>query len=178
MLLDLLIGIPILFFILIGFRDGIVRKLVAIVVLIAALVLAQIYMRDVGNLIAGNKSVDKESSSTYGFLIIYFGLFIIQSLFYKFVTKSYKIGGFSDRIGGLVLGFFEGALIVSSLLYIFAFSNTPSYRTKHDSRFYKSVVNIAPVILDFTSTSGPEAIEKIKEIGTQSDSSSNVSKGK
>ena len=52
MLLDILIFIPVLMCILFGLRDGIVRKLVAIVVLIAGLILGQLYMRDVGEFLA------------------------------------------------------------------------------------------------------------------------------
>jgi uncharacterized membrane protein required for colicin V production len=166
MLLDILIFTPTLLFILLGVRDGTVRKLVAIVVLIAGLILAQMYMRDLGNIIVGRGGIDAEEAPTYGFLIIFFGLFILQALLYKIITKSYKIGGIPDRIGGTVLGFIEGAIFVSSLLFIFAMSGFPDRQTKRDSSFYKPIVNIAPQILDLTSTVGPEVLEKFKEIGT------------
>jgi uncharacterized membrane protein required for colicin V production len=165
MLLDILIFIPILMCILFGFRDGTVRKLVAIVVLIAGLILGQLYMRDVGNLLAGQGEGNKEGSPMNGFLVIFIGMFIVQGLLYRILAKNYKIGGFADKLGGLALGFIEGALFVSSLLFIFAMSDFPDKNNKHDSQFYKSVVNIAPQILDMTSTLGPDAIEKIKGVG-------------
>jgi uncharacterized membrane protein required for colicin V production len=166
MLLDILIFVPILLYILLGVRDGTVRKLVAIVMLIAGLILAQLYMRDVGAMLVGRGGIDSEETLTYGFLIIFFGVFIIQSLLYKLITKNYKIGGIPDRIGGIVLGFIEGAIFVSSLLFIFAMSGFPDRQNKRDSSFYKSFVNIAPQILDLTTTVGPEVLEKFKEIGT------------
>ncbi len=168
MLLDILIGGPILFFILLGVRDGIVRKLVAIIVLIAGLILGHLFMRDVENILAGRGGISHEDAPVNGFLLIFFGLFIIQSLVYKTLTGSYKIGGIPDRIGGIVLGFIEGALLVSSLLYIFAMSDFPDYQTKRYSMFYKSVVNIAPQILDMTSTVVPDVLDKLKEVGTPS----------
>jgi uncharacterized membrane protein required for colicin V production len=166
MLLDILIGGPILLYILLGVRDGIVRKLVAIVVLIAALILGQIFMRDVGEFLAGRGGISHEAAPVDGFLFIFFGLFILQSLIYKILTKSYKIGGIPDRIGGIIFGFIEGALFVSSLLYIFAMTDFPDYQTKRYSMFYKPIVNIAPQILDMTTTVGPDVLEKLKEIGT------------
>jgi len=168
MLLDILIGGPILFFILLGVRDGSVRKLVAIIVLIAGLILGHIFMRDVGDLLTGRGGISHEDAPMDGFLVIFFGLFIIQSLLYKILTGSYKIGGIPDRVGGIVLGFIEGTLLVSSLLYIFAMSDFPDYQTKRYSMFYKSVVNIAPQILDMTSTVGPDVLDKLKEAGTPS----------
>jgi uncharacterized membrane protein required for colicin V production len=165
MLLDILIFVPILTCILLGLRDGVVRKLVAIVVMIAGLFLGQIYMHDVGNLIFKS---GQEAAPMYGFLIIFIVLVILQSLLYKFLTESYKIGGFADRVGGIVLGFIEGALFVSILLLIFSLSGFPSRDIKRDASFYKPIVNIAPRILDVISTTGPEAIQKVKEIGTPS----------
>jgi uncharacterized membrane protein required for colicin V production len=90
----------------------------------------------------------------------------VQGLFYRIVAKNYKIGGFADRIGGIVLGFIEGVLFVSTLLFIFATSDFPDRNNKRDSQFYKSVVNIAPQILDMTSTVGPEVLNKLKDVGT------------
>jgi uncharacterized membrane protein required for colicin V production len=86
-------------------------------------------------------------------------------LLYKIIAKSYKIGGFMDRIGGLVLGFVEGALFLSCLFFIFAQTGFPSRDIKRDSMFYKPIVNIAPQILDITSLIESESKDKLKEIG-------------
>jgi uncharacterized membrane protein required for colicin V production len=166
MLLDILIFVPILICILFGLRDGIVRKLVAIVVLIAGLILGQIYMHDLGKYFVEQGGASQENAPIYGFLSIFLGLLLVQGLFYRIVAKNYKIGGFADRIGGLILGFIEGVLFVSSLLFIFALFGFPSNSTKRDSQFYKSVVNIAPKILDLTSTVGPEVFDKLKDMGS------------
>jgi Uncharacterized membrane protein, required for colicin V production len=166
MLLDILIFVPILMCILFGVRDGIVRKLVAIIVIIAGLVLGQIYMRNVGNFIVGRGGVSHEDAPMDGFLIIFLCLLIIQGFLYRILTKSYKIGGIADRIGGIVLGFIEGVLFVSSMLFIFAMADFPDRQNKHDSEFYKSVVNIAPQILDMTSTVGPDVFNKLKDAGS------------
>ena len=166
MLLDILIFVPILMCILFGLRDGIVRKLVANIVLIAGLILGQLYMHDVGSYLVEHGGSSQENAPIYGFLTIFLGSLLLQSLVYRIVAKNYKIGGFADRLGGIVLGFIEGVLFVSSLLFIFALTDFPDATNKHDSQFYKSVVNIAPQILDLTSASGPEMFDKIKDIGS------------
>ncbi|RPI01579.1 MAG: CvpA family protein [Ignavibacteriae bacterium] len=166
MLLDILIFVPILFCILFGLRDGIVRKIVAIIVLIAGLILGQLYMHDTGSYLVKHAGASPENAPLYGFLLILLGLLVIQSLFYRIVTKNYKIGGLADKVGGVVLGFAEGVLLVSSLLFIFAMADFPDRTTKRDSQFYKSVVNIAPQILDLTSSVGPDSFEELKEMGT------------
>ena len=166
MLLDILIFVPVLMCILFGLRDGIVRKIVAIVVLIAGLILGQLYMHDVGTYLVEHAGASQGNAPIYGFLCIFLGLLLVQGFFYRIVTKNYKIGGFPDRIGGLILGFIEGVLFVSSLFFIFAMAGFPDNQNKRYSQFYKSVVNIAPQILDFTSTVGTDPFEKFKEVGT------------
>ena len=166
MLLDILIFVPILFFILLGLRDGIVRKLVAIVMLIAGLFLGQIYMHSVGMYLADHGWISSSNAQKDGFLIIFLGVAIIQGLLYKILPGSYKIGGLADRIGGTVLGFIEGAIFVSSLLFIFAFSGFPDHETKRDARLYKPIVNIAPQILDITSSLDSDTSDKLKELGS------------
>jgi uncharacterized membrane protein required for colicin V production len=166
MLLDILIGVPMIAFVMLGLRDGVVRKLVAIIVLIGALYLGQIYMHDFGKLLSDNGWLHSEDASMYAYLYIFLGMAIIQGLMYKILTGGYKIGGLADRVGGMVLGFVEGALFLSSLLYIFAMTGFPSRETKRDTRLYTPIVNIAPQILDFTSSIGSDSFDKIKEIGT------------
>ncbi|MBN1398378.1 MAG: CvpA family protein [Bacteroidetes bacterium] len=166
MLLDILIFGPVLTCILYGVRDGFVRKLVAMFVIVVALILAQLFMRDVGVFLAGRGGISHEYAPMYGFLLVFIGLVVLQAFLYRFLTHRYKIGGIPDRIVGGVLGFFEGMLLVSSLLYIFAMYGFPDRQTKKDSEFHKSVVNIAPMILDLTSTIGPEVLQKLEEYGT------------
>jgi uncharacterized membrane protein required for colicin V production len=166
MLLDILIGVPMIIFILLGLRDGVVRKLVAIAILIVGLVLGQIYMHSVGKFLIGRGGADPADAPTYGYLIIFLGLFIVQALLYKLITGSYKIGGVADRVGGTVLGFIEGAIFISALLFIFAPSGFPDRETRRDTRFYKPFVNIAPQILDMISSVGPDVLDKFKGEGS------------
>ena len=165
MLLDILIFVPMLVFTLVGFRDGVIRKLVAIVMFIVGLFVGQMFMHDLGQILTDKGWIESTDSSMYGYLIIFFAIAILQMLLYKIITKSYKIGGFMDRIGGLILGFVEGALFLSCLFFIFAQTGFPLHDIKRDSMFYKPIVNIAPQILDVTSLIESESSEKLKEMG-------------
>jgi uncharacterized membrane protein required for colicin V production len=167
MLLDILIFVPVLCCILFGIRDGIVRKLVAIIVMIAGLIVGQLYMHDVGTFLTEHAGASQENAPLYGFLTIFIGLIIVQGFIYRVIAKNYKIGGFADRIGGLVLGFIEGIVFTSSMFFIFAMVGFPDHTSKRDSQFYKSIVNIAPQILDMTTSLGSDSFEKIEEIGNE-----------
>ena len=162
MLIDIMIAVPMLIFILLGLRDGVVRKLVAIAVLIIALYLGQLFMYDVGQFLSDHNWIHSENPSVYGFLFIYLGMAVTQGLLYKIVTGGYKIGGFVDRIAGMIFGCIEGAVFLSSLLFIFAMAGFPSRETKRDARLYPPIVNIAPQILDFVSSINSDSNENVK----------------
>jgi uncharacterized membrane protein required for colicin V production len=167
MLLDILIFIPLLLCILFGIRDGIVRKLVAIIVMVGALIAGQFFRHDVGTYLTDAGVAKPENASLFGFLLIFFGLLIVQGLFYKIVAKNYKIGGIADRIGGLGLGLLEGILFASCMLLVLATFEFPDSTMKRDSSFYATVVNIAPQILDMTTSLESGSLEQLEEFGKE-----------
>ena len=166
MLLDIFLGIPLIVTTLLGVRDGIVRKAVAIVAMIGGLILGQIYMREVGNMLVQTMNVPPAEAPMKGFLTVFLVVTIVQGLVYRLVGRGYKIGGLADRIIGGGLGFAQGALFMSGILMIYALQGIPSKTTSRDSRLYKPIVNIAPQIVDFLTTVGPEAKTQLQQMGT------------
>ena len=164
MLIDIILGISLIIFIILGLRDGILRKFVACIALIVGLFLGHIYMHNIGDLLIENAGINQSKAPLYGFLIIFFSIMITQGLLYKILTGGYKLKGIADRIGGVVIGFIEGVLFLSSVLFIFALSDIPSLVTARDSKLYRPIVNISPQILDYSSTLSTDTIEKLKDI--------------
>lgn len=164
MVLDLFIIGPIIVFTSLGLRDGIVRKLAACIALLIGLIVGHYFMHNMSEFLIANAGIDPSDGPTYGFLTIFLSIAIIQGILYKVITGGYKIKGIADRLGGTIIGFFEGLLFLSAIFYILTLSGTPSRATTRDSRFYKSVVNIAPQILDLVTTFNPEDVSKPKGI--------------
>ena len=164
MLLDLILLCPLILYSLFGLRDGIVKKLVGIGAIIAALFLAQGYMRDAGDFMSHNMGVAVSNAPSMGFLGIFLGMTLLTSLIYRIASGNYKIGGIADRILGSVLGFVQGALLASSLLLFMALQGSPSRELARDSRLYKPLVNLAPQILDLGAELGPEAVKHIDSL--------------
>ena len=164
MTLDIMISIPVLLAMLSGLRDGIVRKAVALILMILTLIVGQLYMHDAGNFLIRYSIASPESAPRRGFYLIFFGVGIIQSILYRFITGNYKIGGFMDRIGGAVIGFVQGILFTSIILMTMSLTGFPDRSMIRDSEFYKPIVNIAPELLDATSSVQSEAADRIKKM--------------
>jgi uncharacterized membrane protein required for colicin V production len=97
------------------------------------------------------------------FIIVYF-LFFVQIIIYRFGTDNYKMGGMLDSVGGIAVGFVEGIVFISILLYISLMSGPYSRDMTRDSQFYETVVNVAPEILDFTTNIGPDAFDSMEKL--------------
>ncbi|MBI4428541.1 MAG: CvpA family protein [Ignavibacteriales bacterium] len=156
MILDFLIMPPIILTTMLGLRDGIVRKGVAILATVAALYFGQVFMHQAGSFYIENFEVEQSSAPVYGFMSVFSLVLVIQSLFYHLVTKNYKMGGIIDRVGGSFLGFVQGIIFMSCLLWIFSLQGVPSPKTAKQSELYRPVVNVAPQILDMFSNIGTE----------------------
>ncbi len=180
MTLDILIGIPVLLAMLSGLRDGLVRKTVALILMVLTLFVGQLYMHDIGNFLIRYNIASPETAPRRGFYCIFFGVGIVQSILYRFITGNYKIGGIMGPLGGAVIGFVQGIVFTSIMLMMMSLTGFPDRSMIRDSQFYKPVVNIAPELLDVTSSLHSEAVDRIKKITSPDDQedSSNKSKNK
>lgn len=168
MILDLLIIFPVIAFGGLGFRDGIVRKLVAICVAIMTMFIAHLLMQDIAKILIEYFHAQPAGAPMTAFLTVFFILFFLQAVLYRFLTGNYRIGGIVDRIIGSLVGVAEGVLIVSIVIMILTLQGPPSRRLTWDSRLYRPVVSVAPMIKDFLSnlvSSGQESLQKMTSPG-------------
>jgi uncharacterized membrane protein required for colicin V production len=164
LILDIFLVCLLLLYTLFGLRDGLVKKLVGIAAIVLALFLGQAFMRDAGDFMVQNLGTDRSSAASMGFLGIFVGVTLIASVVYRIASGNFKIGGIADRVLGAILGFVQGALIASSLLFFMALQGSPSRQTARDSRLYKPLVNLAPQILDLGAGLGPEVGKHIDSL--------------
>ena len=165
--LDLLFAVWLIIAALLGFRDGSVRKLVSLVMTGVALFVGHVFMRDVGEMFIASLDVGPAAGPMLGFLAVFIGIVLVQSIVYKLATDAYKIGGLADRSAGAVLGIFQGILFLSALLYVLAFAGVPSKATREYSKIYRSVVNVAPQLLDLFITVQSASYEDIEQMARE-----------
>lgn len=163
---DFLVATPIIVATLLGIRDGFVRKLVAVAMMVVGALIAQFYSQDAGKALIDEFDLGTSIAPTWGFLIIFFCINAIQAIVYRLVTGNYKIGGIGDRVLGGAVGALQGALFISIILTMMARHMLPGPEVKKDSRLYKTLVNIAPQVLDLVTEATPEAIQDLKRMAS------------
>lgn len=168
MTLDIFIAVPVLIAMLLGFRDGLVRKLFSLFFTILGLYVAQITQYRVGKWLQTIGIFSPERSTTGAFLFVFLGICILQMIVYRLALGKYRLGGFADRIAGFIVGFMQGMIFISTILMVMAIHGSPRRSITKDSKLYKPTVNIAPQILDIISTVTEESKKALKAIEDQS----------
>lgn len=163
MIVDLMIVFPLIILTALGFKDGLVKKGIALLVTFMAMIVAQTVLDDVATLFAGEFDLERADAVLYGYFAVFFGMIFLQSLIYRLTASGYKIGGIADRMVGASLGFLQGLLIMSVVFMMLALQRFPSRQYRVDSRLYKPVANLAPQLLDFTLNVVPEATMDLKD---------------
>jgi uncharacterized membrane protein required for colicin V production len=164
MIIDLLILFPLIVFGALGFRDGSIRKIVAIVVVIIGMFVSQYFMHDFAELLRDNLHILPATAPMTAFFMIFFMLFFLQLLLYRYITDSFKIGKLADRVIGAALGTIEGIIIISVIIFVLTMKGPPSRKTIWDSRLYIPTAAIAPQIMDFFSNLIPAATKSIEKL--------------
>jgi uncharacterized membrane protein required for colicin V production len=164
MIIDLLILLPWIAFGALGFRDGSARKLVAIATALIAMFLGHWLMHDVGTIFRDLLNVQPADAPVKAYLFIFFFIFFLQAILYRFLTDNYKFGGIPDRIIGVPLGLVEGGIVISVTIFILTMQGPPSRRTIWDSRLYHPTASIAPRIMDMFSSALSSAGESIRDV--------------
>lgn len=163
MIVDLFIIFPIIALTTLGFRDGLAKKGLALLVTLIALVLAHLVLNDMATFFVDEFDADRVDAVQYGFFTVFFGLILLQNLIFRVTAHDYKIGGIADRLVGSFFGFLQGLFIMSAVFMMLALQRIPTRTYRIDSRLYSGVANIAPEFLDFALTTVPVTTQEIKE---------------
>jgi membrane protein required for colicin V production len=146
---DLLILILILVPAIVGFRNGLLRKLFGFAGIIVGFILAVKLYKPISEfispLIINVRPAVALLISFLTVLLLTYGLFLYLA---KYMSNLHPTTNTLNKIFGIAAGALQGLIIASIVLYNLNQIGFPSEKTKNGSLFYKNVINIAPFIID------------------------------
>ncbi len=146
----------------VGLRDGLLKKLFAIVGVILALIVATKYMKMGGEYAMSMFKLEKEAAYIVSFALIFLVVVLLTNFFYRWFggdSKSYKIW---DRVAGGIVGMIEGLIILSLVLILLTLFDIPTKAEKRGSGLYNPVAQFAPALFDQINKVFPKS-KKFKE---------------
>lgn len=150
--IDIIILIGLLLYMILGFRDGLLKKVFGILSFWGGLIIATKLMVPVGDLFTEWIGFSHEVSLIFAFgflfLVISVGVNFAYRKFGSSDSESLKI---FSRICGVILGACQGMLAMSLLLIMFSLFDIPSKETKEESLFYDQTYQFAPTIFNYTT---------------------------
>ncbi|PKL82255.1 MAG: hypothetical protein CVV24_11085 [Ignavibacteriae bacterium HGW-Ignavibacteriae-3] len=146
--LDYIILIVVIIGFLLGFKDGLVRKIIGLIGLILGAILAFKFSSEIGKLITPFFNNDEYLSGVIAGVIIFLTIILIASLLKRIVHPFDKVNRFLNQFLGGIIGVVQITFFLSALflfLNIFSFPNT---NQRKDSLSYNFVLDLIPKSID------------------------------
>ncbi len=155
--IDIIIGMVLVLFVVSGYRSGFVKKLIGIVCLVLALIVATKFSADVNELLFAGIGISGQTGFFLSFTVIVLAITFAQSVLYRVLIKD-MVDALWNKLLGTVMGLFEGAMMISIALIIMSiYLNIPSIETRLNSQLYKPLKNFSPRVFDEVNTLFPES---------------------
>lgn len=141
--IDIFLFAGILIAVTLGYRGGFTKKLLNILALITAIMVGVFFMGTTGGFFEEVVLLDHATSYVLGFGLIVSTIMVTAILLYKrFGSQGMAKSG--SQIAGVILGLFEGLMVISLLLMMLKVFDMPDKQTEEHSLLYKPMYQVAP----------------------------------
>lgn len=158
--LDFLIIVFCLIGFLLGYKEGLIRKIIGFIGIIIALFLTVNYYAKVGILLSKLTDFDEYFCKILAAFFIFFFIILVTAIIKRIVHPFDKVNKFINQLLGGILGIFQIVLLLSGIFILLNFANIPSSADKSQSKFYYITYNALPQTVHYIL--GKDLIKKIE----------------
>ena len=161
--IDYFIIIVVLIGFLLGFKDGLIRKIIGLIGLIAGIALAFEFSDKLGAILTPFFNDDSYLANIISGILIFLGVILIASIVKRIVHPLDKVNRFLNQFIGGLIGSAQIVLFLSGFMLFLDIFNFPAKDVKEDSLFYKPVHNIIPAAFDLVIGKHSKVSDIIKD---------------
>ncbi|RMD51571.1 MAG: CvpA family protein [Ignavibacteria bacterium] len=143
----IILGFLLIGFIL-GYKDGLVRKIIGLLGFIVSIGLAFEFADTAGNFLQPFFNNDFALAKTIGGIIIFFVAILIVAILKRVLHPVDKVNRFVNQLLGGISGLVQMIFFVSAILILLAIFNFPSEKDRNESVLYSSVHDVIPMTVD------------------------------
>ncbi len=160
--IDYIIIIGLVIGFLLGFKDGLVRKIIGLIGLVAGVAFAFEFSDSLGNLLTPIFNKDEYFAGVVAGIIIFLVTILIASIIKRIVHPLDKLNLFINQLIGGIIGIVQILFFLSALLLFVNIFGFPDKNTKQESLLYNSVSEIIPYSIDLIIGHRAKATDIIK----------------
>mgnify|MGYP001577771153 CR=1 FL=1 len=146
--LDYIILIIIIIGFLLGFKDGLVRKIIGLIGFIIGIILAFQFSSYVGKYLAAFFNDDEYLSSVIAGITIFLVVILISSLIKRVVHPFDKVNRFINQFVGGIIGVVQIAFFLSAIFLFLNIFSFPNISQRNNSLSYNFVLDLIPKSID------------------------------
>lgn len=147
-----------------GFKDGLIRKIIGLTGLIAAIFLAYKFAGDFGKILKPIFNRDEYFSNVIAGILIFLITILVASIIKRLIHPSDKLNKFINQFIGGIIGIIQIVFFLSGLFLFLKIFSFPDQNTGNNSLFYKSVYNLIPTTVDLVMGQREKGSDIIKSI--------------
>lgn len=169
-LIDIVIIVIVLVGFILGFKDGFVRKIIGIIGLVLAIVIAALFSSKLGRAIENVFDIELYLAEIIGGVAIFFTIILIATILKRVIHPFDKVNNLINQIIGGVVGVIQLLFFLSAVFLLLNIFEVPEKSTKNSSLFYNTTYNVIPFTIEYLKDYTPSTEEIIKDYINQKDS--------
>jgi len=151
-----------------GFRDGLIRKVIGLVGLVFGVILALEFYKKLGLFISPIINDEIYLAEIIAWLFIFIGVIFLASILKRIIHPLDKVNRFTNQLLGGISGTLQILFFISGFLLFLNVFNIPDNDDKETSILYNKVYNVIPVSIDLIIGKDSEDMNLVKEFIEQS----------
>ena len=151
-----------------GFRDGLIRKVIGLIGLVFGVILALEFYKKLGFFISPIINDEIYLAEIIAWLFIFIGVIFLASILKRIIHPLDKVNRFTNQLLGGISGTLQILFFISGFLLFLNVFNVPKPEDKESSLLYAKIYNVIPVSIDLIIGKDSEAMNLVKEFIEQS----------
>ncbi|MFH1197683.1 MAG: CvpA family protein [bacterium] len=148
---------------ILGFKDGLVRKIIGLIGLALGFYLAVKFSSQVGKFIGPFFSDDVYLAEIIAGLLIFLTIILIASIVKRIIHPLDKVNKFLNQLLGGIAGTIQILYFISAFLLILKIFDVPSKNVRNSSLLYNKTYNILPFTIDLILGKSPDAKDFLRD---------------
>lgn len=146
-----------------GYKDGLIRKLIALVGFILAIILAIQFSEDAGIFLQPIFGNDIYLSEIVGGFVIFLLVIFVIAILKRVIHPTDKVNQFVNQILGGLIGTIQMVFFISGFLLFLNLFSVPAKETRDESLLFYPVYKVIPTSIDLFFGDNSTVKEFVKE---------------